>query len=804
MFNNGYQAQFIAHYIAEILGHKKLSLIYDADSYGQTFAEGYRKAVSGMGLKLVYDWRVQPQLGSIEAALPDIVNALQNGKDPGIIFVALRDDAAKQLIIKLRDLGIKVPLVGGTSIGKQSFPEYFKQRANEQTSPGFYADNIYAASGLIYDIAGENTLRFQQRFYQRFDYSPDAASAAYYDAATLITKAIGQHYQEGTGTRTLRGLIRQYLQGIDSLTKAISGASGPFYFSIQGDAVKPLSMGRFRNNKLVSAPMQLYLSDRTPANREQKNNTSIQVGQQVMEKTNIVYTGISIEKISELNLSDFSHDIEFILWFRSSKDIRAEDIKFNNAIGEISLGKPIHQSSSQNEVYKAYRVKGRFKGDHQGDSKKYGVHILGLSFHHKRLTHNQLIYVKDLEGMQMTVDDTWSNRLKTQRKLTTDSRWRIDSASIFQNKGPQGLTGQSWLPRHGQKNQQHSHFNLIVRIKEPKLVLRELLPEPLQLPLLVAAMSLYLSLMCVRKYVSNFPKLVWFAKVLSVYLILICSEAISVHWLNPTLDDYSMDIMLNAFDSLWWICAAQLFLTGIKLIVWLPLEKKTGRKPPRIIHAILITLACTFAGFGIVAFVLGHQLTSLLATSGILAMIIGLAIQMNISNFFSGIAINIENPFRVGDYIKIDNYGEGYVLDITWRTTRLKTTSGKIISVPNTLSAESTVTNFTPKDEFYAVEFRICVDPSHSPYEVSKVLTEALTAAAQVNQRVVKDQEIDVGFEGVTDKGAEYQFYIKMLDFLPDDPATQAVYNSIWQHLNSAGIKQVTTRDWKLSHEYEK
>jgi len=54
-----------------------------------------------------------------------------------------------------------------------------------------------------------------------------------------------------------------------------------------------------------------------------------------------------------------------------------------------------------------------------------------------------------------------------------------------------------------------------------------------------------------------------------------------------------------------------------------------------------------------IAYVFGKPLTSLLATSGLALTIIGLAIQINISNIFSGLAINLERAFQVGDYIEI-------------------------------------------------------------------------------------------------------------------------------------------------------
>nr|VFK25128.1 MAG: Mechanosensitive ion channel [Candidatus Kentron sp. LFY] len=92
-------------------------------------------------------------------------------------------------------------------------------------------------------------------------------------------------------------------------------------------------------------------------------------------------------------------------------------------------------------------------------------------------------------------------------------------------------------------------------------------------------------------------------------------------------------------------------------------------------------------GFGIIAFVFDYRITGLLATSGLLAMIIGLAIQTNLSNIFSGIAVNLERPFRIGDWVKLADFDEGKVVNVTWRSVRIRTPNNHIISIPNSTAA---------------------------------------------------------------------------------------------------------------------
>ena len=94
---------------------------------------------------------------------------------------------------------------------------------------------------------------------------------------------------------------------------------------------------------------------------------------------------------------------------------------------------------------------------------------------------------------------------------------------------------------------------------------------------------------------------------------------------------------------------------------------------PKSVQKFTTLFIFLLAIFGIIAFVYDKKITSLLATSGMFAMIIGLAIQMNISNIFSGVAMAMEQPFKPGDWVKVSNYDEGEVIDISWRTTKILT-----------------------------------------------------------------------------------------------------------------------------------
>lgn len=177
-------------------------------------------------------------------------------------------------------------------------------------------------------------------------------------------------------------------------------------------------------------------------------------------------------------------------------------------------------------------------------------------------------------------------------------------------------------------------------------------------------------------------------------------QAALIGWLNQKIDQSYLEVILIVFNVLWWLIPAFLIDKAIDIFFWKPLEEKTGQNIPTLVHRMLTLVIYSLAIFGVIAYVFKQPITSLLATSGLAMTIIGLAIQINISNVFSGLALNLEKAFKVGDYIQVyggDNIGEnisGYVVDINWRATRIRSTAGNIVVIPNSVINDKTVINY--------------------------------------------------------------------------------------------------------------
>ena len=229
-------------------------------------------------------------------------------------------------------------------------------------------------------------------------------------------------------------------------------------------------------------------------------------------------------------------------------------------------------------------------------------------------------------------------------------------------------------------------------------------------------------------------------------------------------------------------------IRAIEIFLWRRLEKKAGQSIPNLVRGMVAFIIYTVAFFMIVAFVFGKTITGLLATSGVLAMVIGLAIQMNISNIFSGLAINLERPFKIGDLVRIDGH-LGRVENMNWRTTRIRSVWNWAVTIPNHQAAETVIMNYSGQNAWQGGS--IYLPPEQNPGEMEKLLTEIL-------QRFDIIEEPWVMYAGFNDWAADYWVYY-LVPFAERNSVKNEVHNAIWQEFNRRGIKPMLKKFHNVS-----
>ena len=183
---------------------------------------------------------------------------------------------------------------------------------------------------------------------------------------------------------------------------------------------------------------------------------------------------------------------------------------------------------------------------------------------------------------------------------------------------------------------------------------------------------------------------------------------------------------MELFGTAWWLLGAWLvngLLDRILLRTLFPNDNEPHAR--RLFADLASVLVYIIALVGIMDTVFKQPFTAVLTTSGIVAIILGLALQNTLSDVFSGLAINIERSFRAGDWITLPEKVEGQIMEINWRAARVKTDSNDLIVIPNSVFAKAIVVNHRPLGEPH--DFSVALTVSHlvPPAQVLATLQSA-------------------------------------------------------------------------------
>lgn len=180
---------------------------------------------------------------------------------------------------------------------------------------------------------------------------------------------------------------------------------------------------------------------------------------------------------------------------------------------------------------------------------------------------------------------------------------------------------------------------------------------------------------------------------------------------------------LQAINPLLFAFAAINLLVTLTVNPW-----RIDRVPERFPNIVQDTLVIGL--FALVATLILRD--RVMATTAVGAVVIGLALQDTLGNLFAGLAIQIEKPFRVGDWVTIGGQ-DGQVSEITWRATKMRTKAGNFVVVPNSVLARDTITNYCEPTR--AVRLQVDVGASYDvpPNVVKSVIREALEGAREIS-----------------------------------------------------------------------
>ena len=773
IFSDTSQGEFLAHYAVDALGVKSVAVISSDDLYAGQIAASFTDAATRAGLEVKARFKVVPKDPGFAASLDAVIAGLRPLPKDALILMAAHIGPSVTMVSRLRDAGITNRILGPDALGSTAFAHAFAELPKEQAQPGFYTDGLYVSVPFLTDTGNAEARRLIERLESESGPLMTWGAPFAYDAAKLIVTAARRAGLKpggpvGTDARTL---VRDQLDAMHSQVNALTGATGTLQFGTDNTPSKPLVIGQF-SGRLISSLVQL-----TFGTEGEGDNARI-----TLHRTPVVYTGLLPERIDALDLAAGTVRLSFDLWFRFQGAPPVADILFANAVDPIILGQPAESVSVNGIEYRLYKVTGRFKINFDDGRATPGGLIAGVEFTHRTLSRDQLIYVVDPAGSTPEMQAMTKALLK-------GGEWRISRDNAIADIVDRPTKGNPLQSRAGLESRPFSHFvyRLELTPRDPSLR-RQFTGETALWACVASTLALIAALLLDGGGPGRSRRRLKLVLVVAMAaLFLITSESAVFDSVSGVGLDWAETPIIAFYDLLWWLVPAVLAHLAISRFLWEPLEKKSKRVIPRVIKTFVAAPVYFVAFFGIFANVFERDVTSLIATSGVLAMVIGLALQSNLSNIISGIVINIARPFRPGDWVRIGDAPMAKVLDISWRAVKVQTFANSVISIPNSLAASSRIENCSYPNNRYFIFQTLYFDARHDPVRLTALLYDGLRLTDSVDGRRRLDL-MWVKFNGVTDLGLKFLVAFDVYDRSLMNSQEHAAFTSIARVLRHAGI----------------
>ena len=180
-------------------------------------------------------------------------------------------------------------------------------------------------------------------------------------------------------------------------------------------------------------------------------------------------------------------------------------------------------------------------------------------------------------------------------------------------------------------------------------------------------------------------------------------------------------LWLNAVAGIWWLFGARVLVAVMSFTLNHNRQWREARLFPDLTAAAIYAAAVLVVLISVLALPIG----GLLATSGVLAIVLGLALQNTLADVFAGIAFGIEAPFNVGDRISLGDKTEGTVVQMNWRSIRILTDGDDVAIVPNSVVAKVDIVNRSSPTRVRSAFIELTCPAAANPEHVVDTLQQA-------------------------------------------------------------------------------
>jgi small-conductance mechanosensitive channel/CRP-like cAMP-binding protein len=262
----------------------------------------------------------------------------------------------------------------------------------------------------------------------------------------------------------------------------------------------------------------------------------------------------------------------------------------------------------------------------------------------------------------------------------------------------------------------------------------------------------------------------------------------------PWANDPLRHLLAQGLELIWWLQAAQVSAALLGKLI-LP----SGLHRDRLFQDVLRALVFLAAAVAAVGYVFELPIGGLLATSGALAIILGLAVQSTLGDVFSGVVLNLTQPFHIGDTVTIGDT-QGEVVENNWRATTLLNSQGNFVVVPNSAAAKANIVNQSRPPRMHGMTVVVRLSPAVRPAVVISALTDALASTTGV----LTTPKATVSARVMNRTFIEYEILVYVASSSAKSETRNEIIDQAHRHLSAHGVQLGQTATGERSSAQER
>ncbi|MET3521848.1 mechanosensitive ion channel family protein [Mesorhizobium abyssinicae] len=240
------------------------------------------------------------------------------------------------------------------------------------------------------------------------------------------------------------------------------------------------------------------------------------------------------------------------------------------------------------------------------------------------------------------------------------------------------------------------------------------------------------------------------------------------------------NLFIGLAKIIWWTSAAWSLISVVRVFLIFERRAREGR----LLQDLIVGLIYVGAVLSVVAYVFDAPVGTLIATSGVVAVILGLALQSTLSDVFSGIALNLARPYGIGDWISLGNAIEGKVVETNWRATHLLTSANDLLIVPNSDLAKARLINLSSPEPSHGVTLTIRFQAATAPSAMVDVMRSVLLSSSMIQT----SPEPSIQVTSLDADAVELELTFRVGDVALIGKAKTEIFDLTYRHAKAAGL----------------